>query len=263
MPLLLNGNNLENVLFNGNQLEVVQLNGNTVWTRGTPSIEWPSGYVVFDSVKNGVSVDGTTQITIEDEGAYNVTIVGAGGGGAAWLYRWGGYPNNWRSSVAAGGAGGYFYQQILLTQGVYTVEVGKGGDGHSYILNNNASSKPSYPGIVTASNGGNSSLSGLAGSWISYGGTGGSCGNGTATGGSGGYGQTSNGGKGGSAFANYGTTRTIEKGGNYIDTWSNGGSNASDYGQGGGSDSEYYASGPSWLVRGKSGVNGYVKIVKA
>lgn len=262
MPLLLNGNNIENVLFNGNQLETVQINGNTVWTIKAPSTEWPSGYEVFNSVKNGKSIAGTTQITIEDEGAYNVTIVGAGGGGAAWLYRWSIYPDNWRASVAAGGAGGYFYKQIILTQGVYTVEVGRGGDADAYTLNSDAASKPAYPGIVTAYSGGNSSLSGPSGTWISYGGTGGSCGNGTATEGSGGSGQTSNGRKGGRAFVNYGTTRTIENGGNFIDAWATGGTNASDYGQGGGADSEYYSSsGP--FVKSYGGANGYVKIVKA
>ena len=263
MPLLLNGTNINNVLFNGNQLQQVKLNGTTIWTRKATSTEWPSGYVVFDSIENGVSKAGSTQITIKDEGTYNIIIVGAGGGGAAWLYRWGAYTSNWRASVAAGGSGGYFYKQILLTKGVYTVEVGKGGNENSYILNNDTSSKPSYPGTIIAANGGNSSLSGPAGSWTSYGGAGGSCGNGTATGGSGGSGQTSNGGKGGSAFANYGTTRTTENGGSFIDTWANGGSNASKYGAGGSADSEYYAKGPSWLVRGNGGSNGYVKIVKA
>ena len=262
MPLLLNGTNINNVLFNGNQLETVQINGNAVWTRKAPSVDVPSGTVVFDSVKNGKSIAGTTQITIEDEGAYNVAIVGAGGGGAAWLYRWSTSPNYWRSSSAAGGAGGYFYNQIILTQGVYTVEVGRGGDASDYTLNNDAASKPAYPGIVTANSGGNSSLSGPSGTWISYGGTGGSCGNGTATGGSGGSGQTSNGKKGGTGVANYGVTRTIENGGNYIYTWATGGSNASDYGQGGGANSEYYtSSGP--FVHANGGVNGYVKIVKA
>ena len=261
MPLLLNGTNINNVLFNGNQLEQVKLNGTTVWTRKATSVDVPSGTVVFES-----STPGATQITIEDEGTYNVTIIGAGGGGVGWLYRWGTYPDQWRASCASGGAGGYFYQQILLTQGVYAVLVGERGEADHSIINSNTASKPAIQGNVSASSGTESSLSGPAGTWISYGGGGGSCGNAYSAGGAGGTGLTSNGNRGTSSWSTRGITRTSDNGGSYIEVTSNGGVNATGskgHGWGGAGWSWYVDKGPRFDVGGNHGSHGYVKIVKA
>jgi hypothetical protein len=255
MPLLLNGINIENVLLNGQQLEELQINNSIVWTRKAPSVDVPSGTVVFQS-----STAGQSQFTIEDEGTYNVRIVGAGGGGAAWLYRWGSFANQWRASVAAGGSGGYYYAAVLLTPGIYSVNVGKGGAGTYSMVNSNATQKPSAPASASASAGGSSSVSGPSGEWICGGGTGGSCGNGFATAGIGGSGLTSNGNKGGSYFTNAGVTATSS----YIDIYATGGgAKYSSYGKGGNADSEYYSSGPSWLVKGAGGNNGFIEVVKA
>lgn len=255
MPLLLNGINIENVLLNGQQLEELQLNGSTVWSKRAPSVEVPAGTVVFKS-----STAGQSQFTIEDEGTYNVRIVGAGGGGAAWLYRWSSYANQWRASVAAGGSGGYYHAAVLLTPGIYSVSVGKGGVGAYSIVNSNAAQKPSAPASASASSGGASSVSGPSGEWICGGGTGGNCGNGFATAGIGGSGLTSSGNKGGSSFTNAGVTATSS----YIDIYATGGgAKYSSYGKGGNADSEYYSSGPSWLVKGAGGNSGFVEVVKA
>lgn len=255
MPLLLNGTNINNVLFNGNQLEQLQLNGTTVWTRKAPSVEIATGTVVFRS-----STPGTSQFTIEDEGTYNVRVVGAGGGGAAWLDRWGVYANQWRASVAAGGSGGYYYAAVLLTAGVYSVSIGKGGDGVYSMVNSNAAQRPSSPASASATSGGDSYISGPGGTWTSGGGTGGNCGLGFANAGVGGSGLSSNGNNGGSYFTNTGVQATSS----YIDIYATGGgAKYSSYGKGGNADSEYYSSGPSWLVKGTGGNNGFVEVIKA
>ena len=255
MPLLLNGININNVLFNGNQLEQLQLNGTTVWTRKAPSVDIAPGTVVFQS-----SVPGMSQFTIEDEGTYNVRIVGAGGGGAAWLDRWGYLAGGWRASVAAGGSGGYFYSSVLLTAGVYTVNVGKGGNGAYSMLNSNASIRPNSPAAATATSGEDSYISGASEMWTSGGGAGGHCGYGFANAGTGGSGSTSNGNNGGAYFTNAG----VQAASSYIDVYATGGgAKHSSYGKGGNADSEYYSSGPSWLVKGKGGNNGFVEVIKA
>ena len=253
MTLQFNGKNLANVLYNGKQLETLQLNGKTVWTKIPLTETIKPGTVIFESSKAG---DYTVEIPVE--GTYDIICVGAGGGSATYIYVWSNIASNWRSSSAAGGAGGVFRGTETLLAGEYKVRIGRGGTGYGgYSKYNSLGAQPAFPSAIRGGDGGLSSFDYI----VSQGGKGGYAYAGAATGGAGGTGITSTGGKGGGIYVNSGVYESDSY--KYINTSANGGSNIIGMGVGGGCNNSYTTSHGYTSWRANGGANGYIKITKA
>lgn len=250
------------VQFNGEGVNELRINGETVWQR----VLVPAGTVIFES-----SNPQTTSVSIPVDGAYEITVVGAGGGAASFAYCPGVYGTNWYGNTAGGGAGGYFKGTYNLTAGNISVTVASRGTGSSAYYKDNSGSAST---VCTGNNGGASKVGSII---TANGGNGGYAKNRTATAGTGGtvsYSSsnlvsltTSSTGGTGTNSVSQGYDHTTESGGTQMNSSANGGTNASGKGWGGGASCRGWLSQNPIATQCSATANhgdyGYIKIVKA